>query len=318
MTHRRNSAGAAPRPTFRLSLTTLVATLLLITVGGFTRGSGSGYGCGDRWPLCRNGLLGGLLPRADYHMIIEWSHRWLAVSVGLLALATAVSAWRNHRADRVVPLVTTTAVATIAFQAWIGRAIVRSKLDADLVSLHLAISLTIAALVTVAVVSIRFARPTQPAVDRTWFFLVAGGAATVFSVIMLGSLVHNLYFPGWPFMGGRVVPDFPSGVAVIHFIHRLMAGLYLVGALALWNAALRRNRPRPESRMLAIAAILYAGNVAVGAAHVFTKVDSAGLVALHLGLASTVWVLTLATAVGVWRIGRAWRGATQREMSGSS
>jgi heme A synthase len=48
--------------TARIALAALAATLLLIVVGGFTRGSGSGYGCADRWPLCEEGLLGGWLP----------------------------------------------------------------------------------------------------------------------------------------------------------------------------------------------------------------------------------------------------------------
>jgi hypothetical protein len=53
--------------------------------------------------------------------------------------------------------------------------------------------------------------------------------------------------------------------------------------------------------MLGAAATLYLINVLVGAAHVFTQVRSAAMVALHLGLASTVWVLTGATAVSASR-----------------
>ncbi|SVB81576.1 uncharacterized protein METZ01_LOCUS234430, partial [marine metagenome] len=36
-------------PTARLSRVTLATTLVLVGIGGFTRGSGSGYGCADRW-----------------------------------------------------------------------------------------------------------------------------------------------------------------------------------------------------------------------------------------------------------------------------
>jgi len=62
----------------------LVATVFLVMLGGYTRGSGSGYGCADRWPLCEDGLLGGLLPRLEYHMIVEWTHRWVAAGIGVL------------------------------------------------------------------------------------------------------------------------------------------------------------------------------------------------------------------------------------------
>jgi heme A synthase len=47
-------------------------------------------------------------------MIVEWSHRSLAAMAGVLALATAVSAWRRHRHDLVVPVLATAAVVTMA------------------------------------------------------------------------------------------------------------------------------------------------------------------------------------------------------------
>lgn len=134
----------------RLARATLAATLALVAVGGFTRGSGSGYGCEDRWPLCEQGLLGGLLPRPEATMVVEWSHRWLAATVGVLAVVTAVLAWRRRRAPGVVgPAVV--AVGVIGAQAWVGRLVVARDLDGDLVALHLAISMVVVALVTVVV-----------------------------------------------------------------------------------------------------------------------------------------------------------------------
>ena len=95
---------------------TLGATVALVTLGAYTRGSGSGFGCRDRWPLCEGGLLGGWLPRADFHMIVEWSHRWLAAIVGMLAVLTAVAAWRSAR--RWVAVVATVAQAVPASRGW--------------------------------------------------------------------------------------------------------------------------------------------------------------------------------------------------------
>ena len=104
--------------TARLSRIAFGATLLLVAVGGFTRGSGSGYGCSDRWPLCENGLLGGLLPRLEYHMVVEWTHRWVAAVVGLLILATAVSVWRYYRTQAAVVRLAVTAVVVVVIQAY--------------------------------------------------------------------------------------------------------------------------------------------------------------------------------------------------------
>ena len=154
---------------------TLAATLILVAVGGFTRGSGSGFGCADRWPLCQDGLLGGLLPRAEFHMIIEWSHRWLAALVGVLAITTAIVAWR--RARRWIAWVAISGVVVIGIQAWVGRLVVVNDLDADLVSLHLVISMTVAALLTVVVVATTPASGTKR--NKTWAYLFGTGAAGI-------------------------------------------------------------------------------------------------------------------------------------------
>jgi heme A synthase len=189
----------------------------------------------------------------------------------------------------------TAALAVIVFQAWIGRAVVRAQLDADLVSLHLAISLTVAALLVLVVV--RVSKAADRPADRPWLTLLIVAAGGVFTVIMLGSLVHNLYFPGWPLMLDSVIPEFSSGRVILHFLHRLLSVLYAVAAIAFWRTAKRKRRPQREVTLLETAALLYVTNILVGGAHVFTQVSSPVLVAVHLGLASTVWALTVAAAV---------------------
>jgi len=266
----------------------VAATLFLITFGGFTRGSRSGYGCADRWPLCENGLLGGLLPRAEFHMIIEWTHRWLAALVGVLAIATAVIAWRHAR--RWIAWLAISGVVVIGIQAWVGRLVVVKNLDADLVSLHLAISMTVAALLTLVAVA------TTPSLEprhAVWTYRYLIGAAVAGGVLMLGSFVHNLYFPGWPLVSNDFFPDLGNRYVILHYLHRLVAGggLVYLGWLG-WNA---RGRPRLERSILWVGLAAYATNIGLGGAHVLTKVTWSGLVAAHLGAASLVWVCLVAT-----------------------
>ena len=269
-----------------LSRWAVATTLLLVTFGGFTRGSGSGYGCADRWPLCHNGLLGGILPRAEFHMIVEWTHRWLAAIVGALAVATAVVVWR--RAERWIAWVAISAVLVVGVQAWVGRLVVVRKLDADLVSLHLVISMTVLALLTLVVVA------TTPVADtarhRAWAYRFGVGAALAFAVLVLGSQVHNLYIPGWPLVSNELFPSLSNRFVALHFFHRVLAGggfAYLV-----WIAirAHRQQRPKLEQRVLWVGVGAYAVNIGLGAAHVFTKVMWSGIVSAHLGAASVVWV----------------------------
>ncbi len=279
--------------TARLSRVALGATLLLVGIGGFTRGSGSGYGCADRWPLCENGLLGGLLPRAEYHMAIEWTHRWVAAIVGLLVLGTAVSAWRHHRGRLALVWTAVAAVVVVGIQAWIGRMVVKADLDADLVVLHLAISMVVVGLLTLVAVWTS-PRGEQPGADRSWTALLALAAGGSYALLLLGAYVHDMYFSGWPLVGNQLVPDLSNSYTAVHFAHRLVAGLGLVYLVHLTRAAGRNGRPAVERRLLHAATGLYTVNVALGAVHVFTEVDWSGVVAAHLLVAGLVWTCLLA------------------------
>lgn len=278
----------------RWALVTLLTTVLLIGVGGFTRGSGSGYGCEDRWPLCEGGHLGGLLPRAEREMVIEWSHRWLASVVGLLALATVVSAWRHVRGSRAIVIPVTAALGVIGIQAWVGRLIVTNDLDADLVSLHLVISLTVAALMAVAATVALAGDPPGPEVARPRLAVVGAGAAVVAVVIVLGSMVHNRYFPGWPLMDGALVPDPGDWYRFLHFLHRGVAGVGIVLIGWIVVDAHRRAVPVVERRLSLLAAGCYGVNVVLGLVHVLTRVDRAEVVVLHLVCAAGAWVALVA------------------------
>ncbi len=289
------SPGRRTGHTRRLALATTILTLVLVAVGGYTRGSGSGYGCEDRWPLCENGHLGGVIPRWDYNMIVEWTHRWVAATVGLLAVATAVSAWRHHRDRRGVPAPAAASVAVIGLQAWVGRMVVTRDLDADLVSLHLAISMMVLALVTVTAVNSRASAPEPTGQsDPGWSRLLALGATGAIVVLLLGSYVHNLYISGWPLVGNTLLPSFTSRYITVHFAHRVAAGVVLILLVGLARHAVTRRRPAAERRLIVGAATAFATNVLLGAGHVVTEVGSSLLVAGHLLLAGVVWALLVA------------------------
>lgn len=292
-----------PMPTTRtLARVGLATTLLLVAFGAFTRGSGSGFGCADRWPLCEGGALGGLLPRFEFEMIIEWTHRWIAAVVGLIAVATAVQAWRRHRADNTIVLTSVLAVAAIGLQAWIGRAVVKADLDADLVSLHLAISMSIVALFVIVVVATSPELWSPDPVSPRWITRYGIGAVAAFTVLLLGSLVHNQYVAGWPLVEGAWIPEFSSSLVLVHWTHRLAAGLGFPYFAWLWYAARAERRPLPELRLAAWSFWLYAVNIAVGLLHVLTEVESSTVVTLHLAVSSLVWTAMVgATALALRR-----------------
>ncbi|MCZ7529008.1 MAG: COX15/CtaA family protein [Acidimicrobiia bacterium] len=285
----------------KFAVATILATLLLVAFGGYTRGSGSGFGCADRWPLCEGGALGGVFPRAEFHMVIEWTHRWLAAGVGLLALATALLAWRDHRRDRRVLWPALSAVVLIGVQGYVGRVIVQRELDSDWVTLHLTMAMAITGLLVVGFVNSFFAGGRRPlaldAPDPAWSRWLAAGATVSLTVLLLGSSVHNRYVNGWPLVNDELVPDFTGWVVTLHTTHRVVAALGLLLLAYLATSVVRRHRPRVEVVLVHGALACYVVNVALGAAHVFTFVRSSGLVAAHLALASLVWAMLLTAAV---------------------
>src|SRR5258705_5867716 len=112
----------------RLALATVLATFLLIVVGGIVRVSDSGLGCGPGgaglhgWPLCR----GDVVPGTDINAIVEYTHRTLASIVGLLWLGLALIAWRAYRPLR---WLTTAGFGLVVAQGLLGALVVDKDLQ---------------------------------------------------------------------------------------------------------------------------------------------------------------------------------------------
>lgn len=281
----------------KLAIVAVWSTLFLVTFGGYTRGSGSGYGCKDRWPLCEDGLLGGYLPRLEPEMIVEWTHRWIALLVGILAITIVYAAWRARLDRRWVLTPSIAVVVAIGIQAWLGRMVVKGDLARDLVTIHLFVSMMIVALFVIVAVSTRRAVEGPHLLERDWSRQLGFGAIAVLMVIILGGVVHDVYVPGWPLVNGEWVPDV-SGVdsLMIHWLHRMAtAAVFVYLMFLVWRGA-NVKRPHSEGWLVIGATVLYATNIGLGLLHVLTQVESSWIVALHLGVGATVWAALVAAA----------------------
>jgi heme a synthase len=131
---------------------------------------------------------------------------------------------------------------------------------------------------------------------RGWILGV--GAAAFFTLLLIaaGSYAHDVYVSGWPLVGDQLLPPLDDDVLAAHFVHRVLAVVVFLWVAVLVIAAGRKGR-QGEQRLLGAALLLHTGNIGIGAAHVFTEVGSAALIATHLSLAAVVWMcLVLATA----------------------
>ena len=116
-------------------------------VGGYISAAGLGLTCPE-WPLCPNGIM----PNDEY--FIEWVHRLVAATTGVLILATTIGAWINKDAGRKIKFTSAFASALVVTQITLGALVIDTKLHAVLVAIHLGIGIL---LFTMTLLTVLFA-----------------------------------------------------------------------------------------------------------------------------------------------------------------
>jgi heme A synthase len=124
-----------------LALLSSLATYALIVLGGTVRATDSGLACPD-WPRCH----GQFIPPLETNILIEYSHRLAAASVGLLIVGMAIAAWLWYRDNRFVLAGAGAAVALLIATGAGRRCYVNLELPDTVVALHLSIALMLLAI----------------------------------------------------------------------------------------------------------------------------------------------------------------------------
>ncbi len=293
----------------KLLIVTSLATFALIVLGGVVRVTESGLGCPD-WPRCH----GQFIPPLEREVLIEYSHRLVAMTVGFLILATTIFAWRSYRSEPTVLIPASLALILLIVQVLLGAVTVNLELPAEIVAAHLGVALALLATLLTATVATFFlgASSQQWATTGVFPALALLAALCSFALILTGSYVTGagagLAFSDWPLFNGSLLPE-GGRLANIHFLHRMAAALVGLLVLAL---AIQAWRLKGSSSPLAIVAtlipVLYMAQVLVGAANVWSRLEPA-LAAAHLGIAAAIWaalvVLTAAAyqgAIAAYRV----------------
>lgn len=294
---------------------TVAAVFALVILGGVVRVTESGLGCPD-WPGC----YGGVLPPLESKAIIEFSHRVVAsLVVGPLILFLFGAAWLRYRREPWVLVPATLAFGLVIGQAILGGATVLNELPGATVMAHLAVGeALVASLVVLAVVAYRgplaIGVPDW-AIGKTRRFpalaVIAGVA--LFLLLLSGSYVTITGSTGacfeWPLCQGEVFPD--HRLQLIHMFHRYVAGV--VGLFVLYSLHLGfRGRTQPaEIRVFSMVAVaLIVAQVLAGAVAVWSDF-SQDLRALHLALATAVWIAASALIVLIFSSpGGNWSGVS--------
>jgi cytochrome c oxidase assembly protein subunit 15 len=271
----------------QLALATAVLMFGLIVIGSVVRSTGSGLACPD-WPLCR----GRLLPPLEFHVLIEWFHRLVALLVSVMLLSTA--GWiAAHRALRGrLGGLAALAVVLLAAQIVLGALTVWKLLSPSVVSSHLAVALLLfSTLLTLALVAQTEAEGVPVTAPRPAGLLPTFGLATLlaYGQSLLGGLVSSshagLVCPDWPTCNGAWFPPL-RGLVGLQMMHRF--GAYLLTVVVLVAALRARHAPDEAVRAgAAMAAGLVLAQVALGVSNVFLGTP-VWLSALHLANAAAI------------------------------
>lgn len=115
-----------------------IGMLLILLGGALVTKTDSGMGCGRNWPDCN----GKLIPdEITAEVLIEFSHRLVTGSVGILIVILSVWAWRKYGHIRETKFLAVMAVFFLVLQALIGAAQVLWGQGDFILALHFGISL---------------------------------------------------------------------------------------------------------------------------------------------------------------------------------
>jgi heme A synthase len=307
----------APSPGYRrLAFWTIIATFVLILVGGVVRVSDSGLGCGPGgsgfhgWPFCN----GDVVPGVNLNSVVEYTHRVVAATVTLLIFYLAVQAWRRYRGNRALTWGATAAALLIVSQAVLGGATVEHGLDEGLVAAHLGLAMALLALTIFVWRCSQSLVPSPQSLDPRIRVLSVATCVAVLCTIVAGGYMagtqrfgradehlttgaHHACGTEFPACNDGFLPFGNSRLVDIHLTHRVFMYLATLLVVALVVMVLRR-RPGPrEARSAWALAGLLVLQVLVGALNVWIPHEYEALIVTHLALGTLLWATAVSLAM---------------------
>ena len=133
-----------------LAYASVLATYVLILVGGYVSASGSGLACRD-WPTCN----GQIVPALTGAVLVEYTHRLLALLVSILVTTAWLVVSFRYRRERNIFVLSTASLVLLFAQVLLGMITVRTGLNALVTASHLALATGVFALVLVNALLVR-------------------------------------------------------------------------------------------------------------------------------------------------------------------
>jgi heme a synthase len=287
----------SPAQLFALVLVELGSLWLIVLTGAAVRLTDSGLGC-RHWPGCEEGHP---LPAKDGHAFIEFGNRLF----GALTIAATLLVWlaarRTPGVSRGVVRLSLGVFLGTLLQAPIGLLAVASDLRWPIVMLHLLLSIALLGAATVLALEVRAAHVGRaaPLVPVELRRLGVVFATACFVLIVSGSFATA----AGPHSGGGKADDIDRlwRLEPVVYIHGALVGVFLLTFLFSvgYLAARRERAPRLFALAVGVFAVLLA-QMGLGEIQWRTHLPW-GLVLVHVFLAATVWIGTVALATLFWR-----------------
>lgn len=206
--------------------------------GNLVSSTGSGLACPD-WPLCH----GTVTPPLRGDIVLEWGHRLLAASAGVLILLTIFFAFQHSRRDATLRRLMKGIVGLLVFQILLGGLTVMLGLSVTASTIHLlTASFVFGGLISIAVsVSDPAPKPTV-AIQRLRILALA-----ILAQFLLGGLLRHshsgLACPNFPLCLDSMLPEPAIPSVLLAWSHRwigvgVAVFALLMGSVSKWIVAL--------------------------------------------------------------------------------
>lgn len=284
----------SPRRFLQLATASVFMLWVVVTSGAVVRLTASGLGC-DNWPRCGDKPY----PEKGGHAAIEFGNRVVALAGIALTVIVWLAARRVEGLPRRVRAVAlATALGTIA-QIPLGGITVLLELHPVAVMSHFLLALVVlAGAIVVAIEAWSRRSGLGPPAGPRWLRTIATvGVAACAALVVTGTVATA----SGPHSGGDDIPRLGLVVTDTIYVHvRATAvfgiGLLMVG-LYLWR--LRREVPGVAWAGVVLLAVLLV-QLAVGEIQ-YRNALPWWLVVIHVALAASIWVLTVAIAYSLFR-----------------
>lgn len=288
--------------TYRLALWSTIAIAVQMILGGIVVGENAGFVCPD-WPLCN----GQVLPKLTGLVLLEIVHRFSALAVSLLVLATAFAVWKSRKQHRMQFWLVLAALLSLFLQIVVGGLIVMLKLPGMTTTIDVANSMVMLALfVVLTVVSRRTLRSLQGSVKPAdaqlhrlappaWGVLGAAFFSIVVGALFRHSGASEALFGRMDYLkshGQTMPPSMLTSQALLAF--HIGSGMLLLAVTLWFFATAFKNR---RYRLIAVIEVILIAFQAVLGVHTLMSQLAIVPATMHWGNAAVLLAVLTWTAV---------------------